>query len=157
MMTDEVRTSLKNGLAAFQIHAAPNKILKRLSAEVATKRISENCHTIWELLHHMIFWQDICLDAIDDKDVEWNRSKSENWPKADMKLDQKALDERITYFLNGIESFSERAASVELESSMRAWPKSTKVFAIQTIAQHNSYHLGQVVVLRQALGDWPAE
>jgi uncharacterized damage-inducible protein DinB len=156
-MTDEVRTSLKHGLAAFQIHAAPKKVLKGLNAEVAAKRLSENCHTIWELLHHMIFWQDICLDAIDDKDVKWNRSKTENWPKADMALDQKALDERITHFLNGIESFSERAESVELESSMRSLPESSKVFAIQTIAQHNSYHLGQIVVLRQALGDWPAK
>ncbi len=157
MMTDEVRASLKHGLAAFQIHAAPKKILKGLDAEVATKRVSKSCHTIWELLYHMIFWQDICLDAIDDRDVKWNRSKTENWPKPDMELDQEALDERIIHFLNGIESFSERAGSVELESSMRSWPKSTKVFAIQTIAQHNSYHLGQIVVLRQAMGDWPAE
>ncbi len=146
---------MKQALVAFHIHAAPEKILSNLSVETVLKRVSESSHTIWDLIHHMIFWQDITLDAIDDKDVDWERSKTENWPSKDVELDQSKLDAEIQNFLKTAEEYQSRAETVELEANMKSWPQGTKIWALQMIAQHNSYHLGQIVTLLQLLNSWP--
>ena len=148
---------MKQALVAFHIHAAPEKILAGLSSEIALKQVSEATHTIWDLIHHMSFWQDITLDAIDDKDVDWDRSKTENWPSKDPDIHQKQLDQKIQEFLDGVKEFQNRAESVDLDSNMVSWPQGTKIWALQMIAQHNSYHLGQIIILRQLLGDWKKE
>lgn len=148
---------MKQAMIAFHIHAHPEKILKGLTAEIALKKVAENVHTIWDLIHHLAFWQDITLDAVDEKDVDWSRSKTENWPSPDIELNQDILDATISRFLKGIDEFSLRAEKVDLDSTMSAWPQGTKVWALQMIAQHNSYHLGQIVTLRQLQNNWSVE
>ena len=139
---------------AFHIHAAPEKILSNLSVDTVLKRVSDSTHTIWDLIHHMIFWQDLTLDAIDDKDVDWERSKTENWPTDEGNLDQSKLDAQIQHFLDTLEKYKSRAETVDLDANMTSWPQGTKIWALQMIAQHNSYHLGQIVTLRQLMGEW---
>ncbi len=153
-MSEEIRTAMKQALVAFHIHAAPEKILSDLSVETVLKCVSESTHTIWDLIHHMTFWQDLTLDAIDDKDVDWERSKTENWPAEDVELDQSKLDAQIQHFLKTLEVYKSRAETVDLDASMKSWPQATKIWALQMIAQHNSYHLGQIVNLRQLMGKW---
>ncbi len=156
-LSEQVRTSMKQAMIAFHIHANPEKILKGLTPETAQKKVGENIHTIWDLIHHLTFWQEITLDAVDEKDVDWSRSKTENWPSPDAELNQSILDAIISRFLKGIDEFSLRAEEVDFDSTMPAWPQGTKVWALQMIAQHNSYHLGQIVTLRQMQNDWPTE
>ncbi|MFW9920672.1 MAG: DinB family protein [Candidatus Thorarchaeota archaeon] len=156
-MSEQIRTSLKQAMIAFHIHAHPEKVLKGISVEIALKKVGENTHTIWDLIHHLTFWQDLTLDAIDDKEVDWSRSKTENWPSTEKKIDQGVLDGTIQRFLEGVGEFSKRAETVDLDSNMPAWPQGTKIWALQMIAQHNSYHLGQIVTLRQLLNSWPKE
>ena len=152
-LSEQVRTSLKHGLIAFHIHAPPEKVLKNLTVDVALKKVGPHTHTIWDLIHHITFWQDITIDAVDDKDVDWSRSKTENWPSA-AEMDQKILDGTIKRFLKGIEDFSTRAETIDLDATMLSWPQGTRIWALQMIAQHNSYHLGQIVTLRQLMDDW---
>jgi len=154
-MTDVARTTLKQGLIAFHIHSAPKKVLKDISSDIAVKRMNSSTHTIWELLSHLVFWQDITIEAIEEKEVDWSRSKTENWPEPIDSITHEELDALSKRFLAGIERLTSLADEAELSSGMPSWPKGTKHWAFQMIAQHNSYHLGQIVIIRQLLSDWP--
>ncbi|MCK5152561.1 MAG: DinB family protein, partial [Candidatus Thorarchaeota archaeon] len=158
IMTDTARTTLKQGLVAYHIHSEPQNVMKGLTTDNVTKRLTDGTHTIWELLNHLIFWQDISIEAIEEKEVDWSRAKTGNWPEPVESITQSELDKHVTKYLNGIEKLSTLADEVDLASGMPSWPKATKHWAIQMIAQHNSYHLGQIVTLRQMNSDWsPAE
>ncbi|MHA1907537.1 MAG: DinB family protein [Candidatus Thorarchaeota archaeon] len=154
-MTEFVRTALKQGLVAFHIHPPPEKALKGLSSEIVTKRIDGGPHSIWDLLHHLLFWQDITIESLEEKEIDWERSKAENWPDEAEQVDKAKLEDFTKRFLDGIERISELADTVDLSSGMPSWPKATKMWAILMIAQHNSYHIGQIVTLRQMLETWP--
>ncbi len=154
-MTEFVSTALKQGLIAFHIHPDPEKSLKDLTPEIVMKRVDGGTHSIWDLLHHLLFWQDITIEALEDKEVDWERSKTENWPDPNTNVDDMLLQDFTNRFLKGIERISELAESVDLSSGMPSWPKATKMWAILMIAQHNSYHIGQIVTLRQILCHWP--
>ncbi|MHA2425517.1 MAG: DinB family protein [Candidatus Thorarchaeota archaeon] len=154
-MTEFARTALKQGLIAFHIHPAPEKSLNDLTPDIVTKRVEGGTHSIWDLIHHVLFWQDITIESLEEKEIDWERSKTENWPDPSAKVDKKQLDDSIKRFLKGIERISELADSVDLNSGMPSWPKATKMWAMLMIAQHNSYHIGQIVTLRQIFGIWP--
>lgn len=154
-MTDVARTTLKQGLIAFHIHSPPKKVLKDIALHNAVKRLNSSTHTIWELLSHLVFWQDITIDSVEDKEVDWSRSKDENWPEPIESITQEELDALSKRFLTGIERMSALADEVDLSSGMPSWPEGTKHWAFQMIAQHNSYHLGQIVAIRQMTSEWP--
>ncbi len=154
-MIDVARATLKQGLVAFHIHSPPKKVLKDIIPDIAAKRMNSLTHTIWELLNHLVFWQDITIDAVEEKEVDWSRSKTENWPEPIDTIAQEELDALSKRFLSGIERMSSLVDEVDLSSGMPSWPQGTKHWAFQMIAQHNSYHLGQIVTIRQMIGDWP--
>ncbi|MDF1538596.1 MAG: DinB family protein [Candidatus Thorarchaeota archaeon] len=154
-MTDVARTTLKQGLIAFHIHSPPKKVLKDITPDIAVKRMNSSTHTIWELLNHLVFWQDITIDAVKEKEVNWSRSKIENWPEPIDSITHDELNALSMRFLAGIERMSALADEVDLSSGMPSWPEGTKHWAFQMIAQHNSYHLGQIVTIRQMMSDWP--
>ncbi len=156
-MTEFVSTALKQGLIAFHIHPDPEKALKGLTPDIVTTRVEGCTHSIWDLIHHNLFWLDMTIEALEDKEIDWERSKTENWPDASVKVDKKQLDDYIKRFQKGIERISELADTVDLNSGMSSWPKATKMWAILMIAQHNSYHIGQIVTIRQILSCWPPD
>ena len=44
---------------------------------------------------------------------------------------------------------------LSLEEAIPAWEKANGYTALEVLALHNSYHLGQIVLLRRILGAWP--
>jgi len=154
-MTEFLSTALKQGLIAFHIHPSPENSLKGLTPEIVTTRVNGSPHSIWDLLHHVLFWQDITIEALEDKDVDWERSKTENWPNPTDEVDISKLDDYINRFLSGIKRISDLTENIDLSSAMVSWPQATKMWAILMIAQHNSYHIGQIVTIRQLLSHWP--
>lgn len=154
-MTDSAKTALKQGLIAFHIHREPKNVLKDIPPDLALNRMNSNSHTIWELLGHLVFWQDITIEALEEKEVDWSRSKTENWPEPIENITQDDFDVLAERFLTGIEKISALLEDADLSSGMPSWPNATKHWAIQMIAQHNSYHLGQIITLRRLMSDWP--
>ena len=55
-------------------------------------------------------------------------------------------------FADGLEKLNERSIEADLFTKQG---KYSRLEIIEIIAQHNSYHLGQIVVIRQMLGTWP--
>lgn len=69
------------------------------------------------------------------------------------------MDERdwravVNRFLDGL-SAAREAAQPDMTESLAARAEESRVEVLQSLIGHNSYHLGQIVVLRQLLCAWP--
>ena len=151
IMTD----ALKNSIYGKHIHIHPMDALKGLTHEMASKVPENSEHSCWHLLYHVVFWQDLMLDAIrGKKQVSWPKNNEPSWPK-ELPKDAKKWDELVHRFKSGIEEAYKMTEDIESLEDLPAWPKAPAFRALMVIGQHNAYHIGEIVALRQALGYWP--
>jgi hypothetical protein len=76
-----------------------------------------------------------------------------DWPSSELQNDEpwEGLVER---FKVGVERMQKLVLEVELEKPMAAWGDAPTAQPFIVIAQHNSYHLGQILINRKAQGSW---
>ncbi len=66
-----------DGKGAF---AAPQNIFEALTFEQVTQRPSNAPHSIYELLWHLVFWQEFLLLTAQDRPRTWPKHAAEGWP-----------------------------------------------------------------------------
>ena len=142
--------------------AAPAKnILEAIPDSAAhTKPAPAIPHSIYEEVWHMAFWQDLTLDWIQGHPTPRPKSSTDSFP-ADTNEPWNALQSR---FLAGAESaaaFANDTAGLETLVHCPADPAQPRPETmtvreqLESLAAHNAYHLGRIVLLRQLLNIWP--
>lgn len=125
-------------------------LLNDLTPEQATA-IPLGCpYSIAGVVGHMLFWQERWLSIIDELPVEAKRGKNGDWPRIDAASWMQVRGD----FLRGETSALRKAQN---QSELLRKTKSGKVverFLLQ-MGIHNTYHAGQIVLMRQLLGCWP--
>jgi uncharacterized damage-inducible protein DinB len=101
------------------------------------------------------------LDVIDGKNPPYPKAAIESWRAAEEgEAAWEAATRRFTGLLAEIAQRAESDAAV-LESKLQdpISPHSSRESTVHTvlrqIAAHNSYHAGQIALLRRQLGAWP--
>ena len=116
--------------------------------------------SIYEEVWHMAFWQEISLDWVQGKPTPYPQHASEGFPP-DLGESWDSVRDR---FLAGTQNAAAIANDRErLEVTVacptnpdRSRPADMTVREqLESLAAHNAYHLGRVVLLRQLLGIWP--
>jgi len=153
---DWIRPLLTSMLYGKHAHAAPKQVLGNLSPAIAKKKIQGYEKSAWELLYHMWYWQDMVIRAYKgDKEAE-SANDSNSWPKPeDMDSDEK-LGKLKEHFMNDLECLTKLAQDEDLMKKFEAWSGSPLAHNLLIEIAHNSYHLGQIVVLLKANDAWPA-
>jgi uncharacterized damage-inducible protein DinB len=137
------------------VHIPPRHALEQLAVGEAERRLPGASHSIADVVAHMSFWQDWfcrrCEGAADamaaHADQGWPSVVSGAWPDVH------------TRFIAGLEAaaaLADRAGQAitpAIEFPLLA--HYTIQDALIHIAQHNSHHLGQVILMRQMMGLWP--
>ena len=109
---------------------------------------------------HMAFWQEISLDWVQGKPTPYPLHASEGFP-TDLSASWDSVRER---FLAGTQNAAAIANDTERLEVTVACPTNpernrpadmTVREQLESLAAHNAYHLGRVVLLRQLLGIWP--
>ncbi|MHA2247872.1 MAG: DinB family protein [Candidatus Hodarchaeales archaeon] len=155
-MQDSIINTFKLGLAGKGIHVDPREALKELSPPIARKKPNGSVHSWWELLHHVVVWQNAIIDAIKGNDVDWGSiSKTKNWPSEEMMTIDSNFDNLVLKFEKGIKDAEKLIESVDYNEPMPAWENHPKILGINVLLQHNSYHIGQLVLVRKLLADHP--
>lgn len=146
---------LTEGLDGKNTHANPLKALKGLSATEARKVPTPDINSIWNNLFHMVFWQDITLKSIKGEKIDWEGIKGKDWLSPDAMKNDADWDTLIMAFKKGLEEYKKLLATGDLTALIPAWNNEPVLKGILVTAQHNSYHIGQIVMARQLLGKWP--
>ncbi|NIP42183.1 MAG: DinB family protein, partial [candidate division Zixibacteria bacterium] len=96
------------------------------------------------------------LDFIKNPDYEELNWPDDYWPKDSAPPDDSAWDKSIESFRADLKELQDMARdnSVDLYSRIPHGSGQTILRELLLVADHNTYHLGQIVQLRKMLGAW---
>jgi uncharacterized damage-inducible protein DinB len=116
-------------------------------------------HTAWQLLEHLRFTQHDILEFSRNPDYDEPTWPDDYWPKEDAPADQAALTRSLAEFAadaKAMEALVEDAKT-DLFAKIPWGNGQTILREAMLVADHNAYHLGQLIVVRELLGQWPAK
>lgn len=157
-MSDQpLREQLVRILDWEEAHVGFDKALDGLAAEKRGARAAGFEHSVWQLLEHIRLAQadilDFCLNDAYVHNMKW---PDDYWPAQPAPASTAAWDEAIAAVRHDREQFKKLAR--EAKDLYALVPKGkghqTYLRALLLVADHNSYHLGQIVAVRRALGAW---
>jgi hypothetical protein len=144
--------TIGNALSGKGSHVATRSLFDGLDWRVAGLRPEGAPHSIYELLNHMSYWQGWVVKWLDGESPPIPRHASGGWPGGPRPADSKEWQRAVRGFRSDLMKLDRRSREADLLATRG---RHTRLGMLQAIASHNSYHLGQVVVLRQMLGRWP--
>jgi uncharacterized damage-inducible protein DinB len=156
-MTDKVlRDNIVQLLKGGQAFVTFEQALKNVKPGLRNKRPSKEIHSIWENLEHMkIAQEDILKYTIDPSWVspDWPNGY---WPKESGTIKDRDWDDTINAFLKDRDEVIKIAKNekIDLASIIPHTKEHTYLREILLVADHNAYHLGQIVTVRKLLNDW---
>jgi uncharacterized damage-inducible protein DinB len=158
-MTQRVLTELLRGKGA---HADPVACVEDISADLAARQVAGFPHSIGQLVFHMNYWMEYELRRIRGQRPDYPEHSAESFPAA-APSDGAEWDRLRTRMAELLREFADLAKSSaaelrrEVESAHTADKKvasSVEAVLWQMVA-HNSYHAGQIAMMRRMLGAWP--
>jgi hypothetical protein len=157
-MTDDgaLRQHLVKLLMGGDAHAVFDDAIKDFPVELRGKKPRGAEHSAWQLLEHLRIAQQDILDFSTNpnyKSKEWPR---DYWPAKAEPPDPKAWDKSVRAFHKDLKAM---CALVEDEKTslfarIPHGDGQTILREALVLADHNAYHLGQMVLLRRLLGAW---
>ena len=151
------RDRLRELLYGVRSHLHLIYALEGLDPRLAGESVPGSPHTILQILHHMTYWQDIALARLRDENPSEPATAAEGWDFPACPEDDSDWEAAVASFaesLRAIEAFiaDERSDLDRVVDRRNGRTLRDQVLMVQG---HNSYHLGQLVQLRQQLGAWP--
>jgi uncharacterized damage-inducible protein DinB len=159
-MSDQTLIELIYGKSA---HANPIACVEDLSANIAGGTIASFPHSIWQLLSHMNYWMHYEIQRIAGQAPQYPEHAAGSWLSDPAPTSEADWTAAIARFRKLLDSLGEIAQSTPRELSREVpaahplqaqYSSSVRAILWQTVA-HNSYHVGQIAVLRRCLGAWP--
>ena len=153
---DALREHLLNLLAGKGAHVEFDKAVADFPEELRGKLVASSPHTAWQLLEHIRIAQwDIVEFSRNPKHVspKWPEGY---WPKTAMPPDAHAWDNSIRQCRHDLGVMRKLISdpAVDLLAKIPGGDGQTLLREALILADHNSYHLGQFVLLRKLLGAW---
>jgi uncharacterized damage-inducible protein DinB len=144
-------------------HADPRACVEDISAELATRHAPGFPHSIGQLVFHMNYWMDYELRRIRGERPVYPEHNSEGFPAASWPADEREWRRMRAQFASLLAEFGAlaNASPKEMQREIESVHEGDKKVAgtlgavLCQMVAHNSYHTGQMVMVRQALGVWP--
>jgi hypothetical protein len=157
--TDTLRQHLKELLVGGHAHLTFDAAVADLAPKMRGAKPDGVPHTPWRLVEHMRIAQwDILQFTIDPKHVspEFPRGY---WPEADAPPDHRAWDNTLASFRADLRAMIDLVLNpkTDLFTPFPHGQGQTVLREALLVADHNAYHLGQLVTVRRALGAWAAD
>jgi len=153
---------LEQALTGDSYAAPPSHIIEGLTDELAHQTIPNAPRTIYAELWHIAYWQQMSLDWMRGLETPYPANTSVPFP-TEADIHRETWDQLRARFLRTSEEAA--AAARDLTSldktihcpSRPGDPVRTMSIRDQLIslATHNAYHFGRIVLMRQLLGSWP--
>ncbi len=155
-MSDPVREQVVALLRGGNAHVTIDQVVQDFPDKMRGMKPKDAPHTAWQLLEHLRIAQwDILEFSRNAKHVspEWPDGY---WPKSEKPPSAKAWDESVASLkkdLKAMQKLIEDPKS-DLHAKIAHGTGQTLFREALLVADHNAYHLGQLVLLRRLLGAW---
>lgn len=159
-MAERVLIELLYGKGA---HANPVACIEDVPVELAGRRVEGLPHSIWQLVGHMNYWMDYEVRRIAGDGPKYPDHAAESWPTEAAPSDEREWKSAISRFEELLGKLTDLAEAPTETLAREVAPThpdhtknaSTKRDVLWQTLVHNSYHVGQIAMLRRCLGAWP--
>ena len=159
-MSQRALTELLRGQGA---HADPVACIEDISAELAARQVAGFPHSVGQLVFHMNYWMEYELRRIRGEKPRYPEHSTQSFPPAPSPVDAQDWDRLRKHFAGLLDDFTAlaRSSQQELDRAIEsAHDGDTKLAGtleavLWQMVAHNSYHTGQIAIIRRTLGVWP--
>jgi len=154
--TQALRDHLLELLRGGHGHATFDKAIADLPAKLRGARADGLPHTVWQLLEHLRLAQWDLLEFSRDPGHVSPPWPEGYWPKDAEPPSDEAWEKSVESFHQDLQAMQDLVADpqTDLYAKLPWGDGQTVLREAMLLADHNAYHLGQIVSVRQALGAW---
>jgi hypothetical protein len=149
-LIDELTKLLLGGSAHISLQDA----LKNLKPALRGVKPDHMPYSIWQLVEHIRIaqWDMVwfCKDA-GHKSPKW---PDDYWPAESAPKDDGAWDGSLKQINNDLDEFIELMEHSDIYQKLQHGSGQSVLREALQIADHNAYHIGEIVAIRRFLGDW---
>jgi hypothetical protein len=151
-----LRQHLLSLLNEGNAHATFDAAIKDFPAKKRGIRPEWLDHSAWELLEHLRFAQWDILDFSRNPNYAEKKWPDDYWPATPEPPSDAAWDESIAAFHKDLKELCDLVAdeSTDLFARIPHGDGQTILREALLTADHNAYHVGQIVLVRKLLGEW---
>jgi len=151
-----LRENLIELLRGDQAHISVEKSLKGLKTEHRNIRPKNRIHSIYEEIEHMrIAQEDILRYTLDStwKSPYWPDGY---WPSNNDNLTEEIWEKTVSNFFSDLDEWIRFIgdSSLDLTTQIPHGEGRTYLREVLLVADHNAYHVGQIVQIRKLLDNW---
>ena len=156
---DELLNQLVALLDGGQAHATFADAVKDFPASLRGTVPKGLPYSAWQLLEHMRIAQWDILEFSRNADHESPKWPEGYWPETAEPPDAKAWDHAVNGFLQDMKSMCALVEDdgTDLNARIPRGDGQNILREALLVADHNAYHLGQLVLVRRVLGAWTAD
>jgi hypothetical protein len=152
----KLREHLLELLGPGGAHVSFDKAVADLPLKLRGAKVVNVPHSPWRLVEHMRIAQEDILEFTRDARHESPKWPEGYWPDGDAPPDAKAWDRSVRQFK------ADRKAMIDLVKNRKTdllaplphGQGQTVAREAMLLADHTAYHVGQLIIVRRALGAW---
>ena len=153
------REAVARPLAWREAHATFDDAVADFPAALRGRRVDGFPHSAWELVEHVRITQRDILDFCRDPEYHEPTWPDDYWPRDPAPPSDDAWEASIATYRadrDAMRALAEDAATYpDLHAAIPHGSGQTYLREVLLVADHTSYHVGQIVMLRRLLGAWP--
>ena len=150
-----LREHAVNMLKGDGAHLEFEAVIKDMPAALRGKKPKGAAHTPWQVLEHLRISQADILGYLRDAGHQSPDFPVGYWPSTEAPPNDKAWSKSAEAFRADLQTLVDMAQSADLLALLHGIEGQTILRKLLMLADHNSYHLGELVVLRRTLDAWP--
>ena len=127
------------------------KVFENLTVSIVAQKIPETPKTLWQILNHLIIWQENQLLLITGNVPKKLIPEIEIWIEAEMPTDQHDIDNAVSTFNTQLHTIKTILSTLSLEQT----DIELKLKKLQDMSNHLSFHLGEIILMRRQCKTYP--
>src|SRR5258708_6708563 len=151
-----LRAQLVKLLAFKEAHVDFDRAVKGIPPRLRGKLPQGAEHSLWQLVEHLRIAQADILEFCRTAKYQEKKWPDDYWPKPLWPHTAAAWTKSLAAYRRDRKAFQRLAANptIDLLAAIPHGTGQTYLREILLVADHNGYHIGQIVALRRRLGIW---
>ncbi|NEM98508.1 hypothetical protein [Pontibacter burrus] len=127
------------------------KVFHNLTAQETGRNLPAVPKTIWQILNHLIVWQEFQLNLLQSPECEVELNEQMTWNAEEFCESQDRLNKTIAKFYHQLDCMKEEISKFDLtDPNLQC-----KLKVVQDASVHLSFHIGEIVLMRRMTGHYP--
>jgi len=156
---DPYREQLSRLLAWDDAHVGFDAVVADIPANLRATQPPGLPYSPWQLLEHLRITQRDILEFCQNPLYEERKWPDDYWPASPGPSSSSEWDDSVSGFRRDRKALQKLAADPQIDLAARIphGQGQTYLRELVLVADHTSYHLGELVIVRRLLGIWPSK